>query len=114
MRIRALLIGFLALAVFTGSASQASFLQFHPAPAHDHHAVHEHGAAAHHHSAPQDQKQDSALKCCGLCVIASSAAPVAACAVIALIPSRIFYPPAEDLGFGRVVVLDPGIPKQSA
>ena len=121
--LRPLLIGLLALVVAIGSTAQGSLVslqRFAPDPlaAHGHAAAHLHAAAGTHdhgdHGAAQSEKQQhSSQKCCGLCVIISSTAPAAPCAEVALIESRVFYLVRERPEPGQIVLLDPGIPKQT-
>ena len=117
-------IALLAVAFVVGGAGKASFVQLAHAAftheesahaAHDHGGVHQHGGEhAHHDGAGHDEKQQSSLKCCSLCLAVSNEIPAAPSAAIELIASRVFYPldcKSED---GSIVVLDPGIPKQRA
>jgi hypothetical protein len=114
-------IALVAAALIVGGAGKASFVQLeyaalaHKDSLHDHHAIHKHGDEhAHHDGAAHDQKQQSSLKCCSLCVAVSSEVPAAPYIAVALISSSVFYPLDCKSEAGRLVVLDPGIPKQRA
>src|SRR6266851_8903383 len=114
-------IALVAAAFIVGGAGKASFVQLEHAAlahqesayaAHGHHGVHQHdGEHAHHDGAAHDQKQQSSLKCCSLCVAVSSEVPAAPYIAVALISSSVFYPLDCKSEAGRLVVLDPGIPK---
>lgn len=121
---RPVFIALLAVAFVVGGAGKASFVQLEHAAftheesahttAHDHHGVHQHGGEhAHHDGAAHDQKQQSSLKCCSLCVAVSSDTPAAPCYAVELIASRVFYPLDCKSEGGSIVILDPGIPKHS-
>ena len=114
-------IALVAAALIVGGTGKASFVQLehaalaHKDSIHDHHAIHKHGDEhAHHDGTAQDQKRHSSLKCCGLCIAVSSEIPAVPCVATELIASSIFYPLDEKSEPGRIVVLDPGIPKQRA
>lgn len=110
-RIRSLLIALLALALVSGGTGQASLSRLDCAtPAHDH-AMHE--QAMHERGAPQNQKQHASVNCCVLCVVASTAAAAAPLAAIEPVLSSVLYPRGDALMAGRIVVVDPGIPKRS-
>jgi hypothetical protein len=120
---RPIFIALLAVAFIVGGAGKASFVQLEHAAlthdetahaAHDHHGVLQHdGEHAHHDGAGHDQKQHSSLKCCGLCLAVSGDTPVTPCAAVQLISTRVFYLLDNKFETGRIVVLDPGIPKHN-
>ncbi len=118
---RPVFIALLVAAFVVGGAGKASFVQFehaaftHEESAHSQHAVHQHGDDhAHHHGGSQDQKRHASLKCCGLCVAVSGETPAAPFVSVELIASSIFYSLDSKFEAGRIVVLDPGIPKRVA
>src|SRR6266851_5176141 len=118
-------IALVAAAFMVGGVGKASFVQLEHAAlahestahaaAHDHHGVHQHsGEHAHHDGAAQDQKQQSSLKCCSLCIAISTEIPAPPAVAAVLTVSRGFYPLDCKSEAGRLVVLDPGIPKRSS
>jgi hypothetical protein len=122
---RPVFIVLIAAAFVVGGAGKASFVQLEHAAfthddsahttAHNHGGVHQHGGVhAQYDDAAQDQKRQSSLKCCSLCLAVSNELPAAPSAAIELISSRVFYPLACKSEGGLIVVLDPGIPKYIA
>jgi hypothetical protein len=113
----------LAAAFVVGGAGKAYFVQLEHTEftseeganaVHDHHGIHQHGGEhAHHDGAAHDQKHQSSLKCCSLCLAVSNEIPAAPYVSVELISSSIFYRLDCKSEAERLVVLDPDIPKRS-
>ena|ERR1051325_1897762 len=114
--VRHFLIGLLVLAIAISNAGATSFMRAEGcASVLDQHASHGHAFnPAPGHAMQDGTKHDASPEHCALCILAAAAAPAAPGVAIALIASGVLSPVAENLAPGQIVVLDPGIPKQSA
>ena len=86
---------------------------------HSHHFHADHGDAhaklgtAHHQDSSKGQSSEPCAKCCGVCVAAPTVAVNAPSAETMLVSSAILYSAGASVFAGRIVLLDPGIPKRS-